>query len=58
MTLTDRVGNMRLNCRTSKDIPCTGNLFIVCDSVACGSVVVKALCYKPEGGGFETRFDE
>jgi hypothetical protein len=21
---------------------------------ACGSVVVKALCYKPEGGGFKT----
>jgi hypothetical protein len=23
-----------------------------------GSVVVKALCYKPEGGGFETRWSE
>jgi hypothetical protein len=22
---------------------------------ACGSVVVKALCYKPEGRGFNTR---
>jgi hypothetical protein len=22
---------------------------------ACGSVVVKALCYKPEGRGFDTR---
>jgi hypothetical protein len=25
---------------------------------ACGSVVVKALCYKPEGRGFETLWDE
>jgi hypothetical protein len=25
---------------------------------ACGSVVVKALCYKPEGHGFETRWGE
>jgi hypothetical protein len=22
---------------------------------ACGSVVVKVLCYKPEGSGFDTR---
>jgi hypothetical protein len=28
---------------------------IVCVPWACGSVVVKALCYKPEGRGFETR---
>jgi hypothetical protein len=25
---------------------------------ACGSAVVKALCYKPEGRGFETRGGE
>jgi hypothetical protein len=25
---------------------------------ACGSIVVKALCYKPEGRGFDTRWGE
>jgi hypothetical protein len=25
---------------------------------ACGTVVVKTLCYKPEGRGFETRWGE
>jgi hypothetical protein len=24
----------------------------------CGSIVVKALCYKPDGRGFDTRWDE
>jgi hypothetical protein len=28
------------------------------DLGARGSVVVKALCYKPEGRGFDTRWDE
>jgi hypothetical protein len=33
-------------------------LFIATLIRARGSVVVKALCYKPEGRGFETRRDE
>jgi hypothetical protein len=35
--------------------------FLICTKLsirACGSVVVKALCYTPEGGGLETQYDE
>jgi hypothetical protein len=44
-------------------VSCHHNHFHICvhsclQTGARGSVVVKALCYKPEGRGFETRWDE
>jgi hypothetical protein len=30
-------------------------MFVTYNLLFCGSVVVKALCYKPEGRGYETR---
>jgi hypothetical protein len=33
---------------------CRVNMCMVIFRAACGSVVVKALCYKPEGRGFDS----
>jgi hypothetical protein len=48
----DRTGTSHVNTEIAVHIYC--NVYQV-GKGARGSVVVKALCYKPEGRGFETR---
>jgi hypothetical protein len=53
-------GGVKPSCSATKKLVSSelGSREIDCDDrslVACGSIVVKSLCYKPEGRRFETR---